>query len=270
MHQHDLKFFRVSVVVLISTFYAFNALGRFTNAGELEPFEKVAKEYNIEIIAANGPFQVSVVTGLIDGKEANHRLLESYAGLFVPEFTLYPPALISRVGLKRVVLCERLSYDGQPRAAIPDFVHHRLYLDVKLARTGTTYLRKVLHHEFFHIIDLRDDGRLYSDDRWLLLNPNSFKYGDGGQNAQHLSSTSRLTNEFPGFLNHYSTTGVEEDKAEIFANMMVDPEYIAKRVNDDRVLSTKVERIKELLEKLCPEMNGEFWQKVSKTKRGPN
>ena len=90
------------------------------------------------------------------------------------------------------------------------------------------YLCRVLHHEFFHIIDYRDDGDVYEDKAWAALNRPGFHYGTGGKNAQHVASARELTEKFPGFLNYYATTGVEEDKAEVFANLIVDPAYVAK------------------------------------------
>jgi len=61
--------------------------------------------------------------------------------------------------------------------------------------------------------------------------------------------------------------GVEEDKAEIFAHMMVEGSYVTRRAARDDVLAAKVERMKELLEKFCPEMNSEFWKKVEKAEQ---
>jgi hypothetical protein len=60
---------------------------------------------------------------------------------------------------------------------------------------------------------------------------------------------------------------VEEDKAEVFANLIVDFAYVEVRAKKDRVLNAKVERMKELLVKFCPAMNDELWDKVRKLKR---
>ena len=109
-----------------------------------------------------------------------------------------------------MVLCKELSFAGQRRNAIPDCEHETLYLDVSRGSYSKTYLRGVIHHEFFHIIDFRDDGSVYQDKRWKALNPEKFRYGSGGRTVQDLAKTSVLTDKYPGFLNHYSTTGVEE------------------------------------------------------------
>lgn len=229
--------------------------------------EKTATTYKIEIVATDPQFPVKCSYGTIDGKAADRKAVEAYAALLVPEFALYPPEVIKRSKLKRVVLCTDLTFADQRRNAIPDFEHDTLYLDVARGATNKPYMRKVIHHEFYHVIDLRDDGHLYKDERWAGLNPADFKYGTGGKNAQDMSNTSVLTDKYPGFLNHYSTTGVEEDKAEVFANLIVDAACVAERAKKDRVLTAKVERMKELMTKFCPDVREAFWEKAAKLKR---
>ncbi len=77
-----------------------------------------------------------------------------------------------------------------------------------------------------------------------------------------MPTTSLLTKDYPGFLNHYSTTGVEEDKAEIFANLMVSPDVMRSWANTDKILAAKIQAMHDLLEEFCPELNGEFWSKA--------
>jgi hypothetical protein len=229
---------------------------------ELDELQKIARAYNIEILTADPGFPVTTVHGVIDGRIATIPDLQNYVSLFVPEFTLYPPELLRRSRLARVTLCRDLSFAGQLRNAIPDYEHDTLYLDVNRGANNKMYLRKVIHHEFFHVIDYRDDGNVYSDDRWAALNPVNVRYGSGGRAAQTDSDTSVLTDKYPGFLNHYGTTGVEEDKAEMFANLIVDLEYVETRAMSDAIIAAKVKCMKELLVRFCPEMNDEFWERV--------
>src|SRR5947209_4015840 len=95
-------------------------------AGELE---KIARTYKIEIVRSDPSFPVKTTYGAIDGKGAGKKEVQEYAGLFAPEFALYPTDLIKRSQLKRVVLCDDLSFAGQRRNAIPDYEHDTLYLD---------------------------------------------------------------------------------------------------------------------------------------------
>jgi hypothetical protein len=236
-------------------------------AQDLGSLAKIARIYDIEIVTSAPWFPVQTTHGEIDGQAADVQALEEYSGLFAFEFGLYPVGLVERSQLARVVLCQKLSFDGQLRNAIPDFDHNTLYLDVSRGASNKSYLRKVIHHEFFHIIDYLDDGHLYVDDHWAGLNSEGFQYGYGGKTAQHMPSTSVLTGELIGFLNHYSTTGVEEDKAELFANLVVVPEYVENRTKKDRILCAKVEEMRGLLCNFSPDMNEEFWDKVRNAHR---
>lgn len=228
---------------------------------------KIAETYRLEIVMADPSFPVRTTHGTINGKSAGKMELQAYVSLFCTEFGLYPPDLIARAQLKCVVLCRELSFADQLRNAIPDYEHDTLYLDVSRGTYSRNYLRKVIHHEFFHIIDYRDDGSVYQDERWETLNPDSFQYGSGGKAAQDIPQTSLLTDEFPGFLNHYSTTAVEEDKAELFANMIVDSQFVENRCRKDRVLNAKREQMKKLLLAFCSGMNETFWEKAAKVNR---
>jgi hypothetical protein len=257
----------LAVLSLVTLLHLHSACADEALASPLGELEKIAKTYKIEIVTAEPQFPVRCTYGTIDGKHADRKSLETYVGLFASEFALHPPTLVRRSQLKRVVLCEKLSFAGQRRNAIPDFENDTLYLDVRRGAYSKSYLRKVIHHEFFHIIDYRDDGSVYKDERWRVLNPTTFQYSDGGRNAQTLQTTSVLTDEFPGFLSHYSTTGVEEDKAEVFANLIVDPAYVEDRAKKDRVLEAKVTRMRDLMASFCPDVNDAFWEKVRTMKR---
>lgn len=224
-----------------------------------------AEKYNIVIKTKKILFPESEG---ISGKMAPEKSLGPYIAMFIQEFSVYPPKLIKMARLKNVVFCEDLSWNGQHRAAIPDFKNQTLFLDVTRGNFDKFYQRKTMHHEFFHIIDNNDDGELYEDKRWSALNPKVFRYGNGGDSAQRKDQTSVITDKFPGFLNHYSTTAVEEDKAEVFANLLVDHVGVSKRAASDAVINSKIDNIKKLLEEFCPEMNSIFWDSAKSKQIG--
>ena len=78
------------------------------------------------------------------------------------------------------------------------------------------------------------------------------------------ATTGELTERFPGFLNHYSTTGVEDDKAEIFPHLFVSSKIVAMRIERDRVLADKPDQMRSLVQSFCPEMDREFWTAAQK------
>lgn len=247
------------------------ALGCASAAVEPPPsgppeFARFVAVYKLSVIV-EPRFPISTTYGTIGGNAASAVELADYSDLFIQEFSLYPQDLVRRSNLKRVVLCKELSLDGQRRNAIPDSDHNTLYLDVVRGIGNRAYMRKVIHHEFFHIIDLRDDGEIYKDDRWASLNPPGFQYGSGGREAQNVSQTGHFSDQYPGFLNHYSTTGVEEDKAEVYAAMIIASSYVADRGKRDRFLNSKFAQMKQLILRFSPEMNDEFWRRAAAANR---
>ena len=227
----------------------------------------IEEKYAIEV-AVDQEYPVKTYHGLIEATNAEPRELDRYSSVVAPEFLLYPPGLVRRSRLKRMVLCRGLSFAGQLRGAIPDFEHDTLYYDVVRGEYSRSYQRHAVHHEFFHIIDYRDDGEVYSDDRWGRLNPEKFRYGDGGAKMQGNPSSGVLS-EIPGFLTAYATSGVEEDKAEMFAYMITDYAVVEKRAVTDAVIRAKMSAMKRLLVSFCPGMDQAFWDEVSRRQAQP-
>ena len=227
---------------------------------------KLSKKYQLTIVAAGPTFPVKTFHGSINGKAAAAAYVESYVKILTAEWNLYPPELIKRTQLRRIILCANLSFAGQLRTAIPDFEHNNLYFDVERGRYSDHYTRAVIHHEFFHIIDLRN-GTLYKDERWAALLPKGVKYGSGGKNAQDDATMSLLTEKTPGFLNKYAATSVEEDKAETFAHMIVSAKTVAARAEKDAILRAKTVRMKEFFERFCPQVDEKFWEAAAKLPR---
>jgi hypothetical protein len=229
--------------------------------------QKLGDDYQIQMIGMEPEFPVRTTHGMIEGRAATEQALRMYLRWFPDEFRLYPVEAIRNSRLRRVILCAELKFAGQFRTAIPDFEHNTLYLDIERASTSRIYQILVFHHELFHVFDYADDFRVYEDAAWVELNEDDFRYGSGGKNAQDNPETSVLTDRYPGFLNHYSTTGVEEDKAELFANLVVRAKTVERRAESDPVLRTKCDRMRELLHQFCPELDDQFWLAAKKLKR---
>jgi hypothetical protein len=112
-------------------------------------------------------------------------------------------------------------------------------------------------------------GDIDTDPGWAALNPPEFRYGGGGRAA--LSDPNVAWDRpapTPGFVSRYSTTGLEEDKAELFAFLVAHPRKLAERAGSDAVLRAKVERMKAQLTAFCPAVDDQFWQRVKQNYRG--
>jgi hypothetical protein len=225
---------------------------------------ELSQRYGIALV-----YREENVTPLLAGKSikgsvARKKDLESYLSILKQEWSLYPRELVEKTKLKRLILCSDLAWDGQQRTAIPDFGGDALYLDVSRGRGHDDYVRKVIHHEYFHIIDWRDDGRLYQDAEWTALNSPGFKYGRGGAAVQDDSSVSLPNDTVAGFVDKYAASGVEEDKAELYSYLLVTPGVLEPRLKTDTILQAKVARMKELLASFCAKADGAFWDAARK------
>jgi hypothetical protein len=240
---------------------------------------RLSQKYRIEILRSGPQFPLFPLTilqgqGKIHGREAGN--VESYWPLLSSEWSVYPSELMEKTQFKHIILCEGLAYEAspfgkQPRAALPDLgytsEHHHLYLDVASGRHNDLYVRAVIHHEFFHIIDFCDGNRLDRDEAWTALNPPGFTYGTGGEGEQDNPFTSVLTEDKPGFLNHYSTSALREDKAEIFAYMVVARQYMEERAMRDAVVKKKMQKLQARLQAFCPELDDQFWDQARAVER---
>ncbi|WP_337173048.1 hypothetical protein [Paludisphaera sp.] len=242
--------------------------GAWTRAEEGEEparvggLEKVSRTLGVPIVARTADLRVDTPFGPITASPAGEGL-DGFAAVLADELSIYPRALMERSRLRRIVLASDLAFNGQLRGAIPDYGNDALYYDVTRGSHSLPYRKAAIHHEFYHIVDYRDDGEVYRDDDWSALNPPGFSYGRGGINAQDDALGFFLVDDTPGFLTSYATSGVEEDKAEVFSRMIVAPREVARRARADPVLSRKVARMKSLMKGFEPSIDDAFWERVA-------
>lgn len=220
------------------------------------------QDYSVDVTLQDCEIDVPISGGRITAAAAS-TTGQRYQQLMIREFRIYPRAFLKASQLKRIVICSKLAFNGQLRAAIPDFARNTLYLDDSRGSESGNYQRAVIHHEFFHIVDYRDDGIVYDDAHWKTLNPKDFEYGKGGSRLQEDSSQAGFRKPTNGFLTKYSLAGVEEDKAELFAHLIVSQKIVASAVESDVLLDQKVSTLKALTRRFCAELDGSFWAKVA-------
>ena len=208
----------------------------------------------VPIVVEDPPLPVETRDGWIRGRPVpaeGRSSADFHARIVAEELARYPAPLLKRIGLKEFVLCETLSLGGTDCYAYSDVEHGRIYLSVRAGYDGP-YVRRVVHHETFHHADFADDGRIDSDPRWELLNPPGFRYTDDVERAQADPDLTRPDDRLPGFLNRYSMSSPAEDKAELFASLIVERDRVRRRASGDGVIRRKVERLKETFDRLGP------------------
>ncbi len=231
--------------------------------------KKLTPDEAIKFVAELGPEVVRIAKDeVIDTEWGKLRLtaakqadIERYLPLLAEELRLLGKPLLQRLDVKQIVLCGGMKLGEVVRGAIPRPSASVMYYDVAWGNWSPVYQRRCVHHELFHYLDERDDGQLWRDPAFAKLNPKDFKYGNGGASAQGDSSASLPSETHPGFLTPYARSGVEEDKAEVFSFLLVDPTYVAQRCATDKVLQQKVDFVRALLLKYCAEFGAEAWPK---------
>ncbi|HTQ11001.1 MAG TPA: hypothetical protein VMI31_13075 [Fimbriimonadaceae bacterium] len=193
-------------------------------------------------------------------RPASAAQLAAYERIFVKEWSRYPASFIVKSAVHRIVIGVHLSMNDQLRASVPAFDGDTMYYDAALGARSAHYQRIVIHHEFFHLVDDRMKV-IYHDPEWEKLNPPGFKYGQGGAKMRR-SGVGELTDTIPGFLTRYGTSAVEEDKAELFAHMIVDGPYVRQREGADPILAAKIGLLEKRLAAFDPNMGPKFWKKI--------
>ncbi|MEQ8765264.1 MAG: putative zinc-binding metallopeptidase [Planctomycetota bacterium] len=193
------------------------------------------------------------------------KLLESYLDILEEELGKYPADFLKRTKLKVVALGRGLQFRKQPRAALPDYVKETLYYDIDyLVTSDASYVRHVIHHEYYHMIEEEWNGSAYyKDPAWAKLNESDFRYGTGGVNARN-GDVSVFDHPRSGFVNGYAMSGLEEDKAEVWASMFLAERWklVGPWAEEDRRLAAKIAFLEKAAKKVSRKMDDAYWKKL--------
>lgn len=229
--------------------------------------QNIFKSFGIKIILINKPSIIAHQTWWCDLKPLTDNYKNYYIPLLAIEFSLYPKSFINKINLKKIIICNSLTFCTnkyqQYRAAVPDSEINAMVYCAK--ETDLMYARTVIHHELFHFFEARN-GTLYQKDlTWMKLNPKEFQYGKGGYRNREYKSLEKKYEKY--FVNEYSQSGIEEDKAEIFRWMITsDTRKAELMIKKKYPLVKKCNMIKNMLNDYDDEGfqqgKGDFWEKA--------
>lgn len=189
-------------------------------------------------------------------------IVQKFIPMLAKELSLYPPGSLQHMGIDKIVLTQHLTVDGQPRSAMPLFEQRVVVYDIELGNLGQQIMASILHHENFHMADYVGDQTVRVDPEWEALNQSSFHYSSGGQDMQSQDVT-QWDDRLQGLLNRYSTSALEEDKAEIFAALMWAPNELRARAARDPIIQAKGRKIISILSALDPQFTVAYFQDVA-------
>ncbi len=223
-------------------------------------FDNLFKRFKIKYKIPTSKFKIKTFSSKIESNPCENEDLDMFIPLFFLEFLIYPKSFIKNSKIKQIIFVHDIQFTtpfySQERAGCPEYQQTKSLI-LAAAERNFLYIRIVMHHEFFHYVDWIDDNS-YEDEIFEKLNEPNFKYGNGGEFEREWIKLEKGTK---GFINHYSTTGLEEDRAEIYQYLIGDPDEALN--NKDEIVRKKVKRIQEFVNKFDPKgmgnKNNNFW-----------
>ena len=225
-----------------------------------------AKTYHVRVIWKNVPYPIFLpeVMQNLTGVDPSKKAVEEALPALRKAMARYPRDLFRTVGLSRIILGVNLE-SGGVRIGGYAYPPSKSFI-VEIEGQGRSYFSDLrFHHEIFHLIDQALLGQLARQDPgWARLNSPHFKGYQSGDGWKYIAARQVNKDEKeaePGFISPYSTSALQEDKAEIFGHLMVDPAGVAKMADKDPVIRAKVERMKQLVRLANPKMDAKFFEK---------
>ncbi len=228
---------------------------------------EVARRQRVDVVWTGGPYRYNYEWGGGSAEDPSEDDVARVAASIVRELRQYPDGFLRRAGVDGIVLVRDLFVreDGGARGAAAYIFENRLFLDVPLAdravQAGTRV--RFIHHLIWHWLDERA-GTMWTDPEWEALNPRDFEYGVYSRGGVHetRAGSGDLSIDYPGFLNLYSTGNLPDDKAEVYAYLMVIHSWVRDRSRQDQYLRGKVAMIKARLTALDPSFDNDFWNRI--------
>lgn len=232
-----------------------------------ELLAEVARRQQVDIVWTGGPYRYNYDWGGGSAEDPTEDDVARVAAFVVRELRLYPEGFLRRAGLSGIVLVRDLfvKEDGGARGAAAYIFENRFFLDVPNAdraiQAGTR--PRFIHHLIWHRLDERA-ATMWNDLEWEALNPPNFEYGVYSRGGVHetRAGSGSLSTDYPGFLNLYSTGNLPDDKAEVYAYLMVVHSWVEARTHQDQYLRRKVAVIKARLAALDANFDRDFWSRI--------
>ena len=245
----------------------YKAIGKAQSVAEVDYLIRQFFAINYSIGILSGEFELGinarskVISGaFIDGSDLT--AYRQFARIFVEEWSKYPSELVRGSGLSTLAFVRSVS------TAVGNTVENSgafldgntIYFSVNKGVGNPEHLRHIIHHEFFHVIDLN---------RWVTFLPDPWAgitqesggwYGAGGLNARDPNLSNAL-HPLASFVTGYATSSILEDRAELFSFLMTTSLYplLWRWSQDDSYLAAKANLMLQFLNsKLSSQINLNF------------
>lgn len=224
----------------------------------------LARKYNVQCVYKSIPENQSLSYLYENATEKDYRKLLDYLKIFYQEVSKYPRNYFSDKEIKYIFFVKKLFLKENPAEGIYSYKEKYIYLDFSRNKGNLLSKRHSIHHEFYHMMDIMQPG--WKNPTWNTFNHPEFEYGNNSvkNGNKERGKTYKIFRERKGFITPYSMMSEEEDKAEIYACLMVksQSDILHRWIKDDPILGKKMHYIKERIQAFCPQMNEQYWDQL--------
>ena len=198
--------------------------------------EEKSRKWNIDV---SQNFSNDKVTG----KAVSGAALESDLLRFFECLEYLPENFVKRSGINKIVILEDLKFKDEPAGGVASG---------NLMMLAKGFPKHVFYHELFHIFD----DTIHTNKQWCHLNPKDFVYKGSSfyevelkkRDAKKVEKNSWLNRMMPHFVGEYAMSFEHEDRAEVFAAMVVEGKDFRKRTAKSAVMRKKMNMIIDMTE----------------------
>ena len=124
-----------------------------------------------------------------------------------------------------------------------------IFYDYSRSSGNEQKIRHNIHHEIYHMLGSRHPFWKEHSTDWQVLNRPGFAYNPEEYNPHGQNPINSMAPPEPGFITNYAMASAEEDRAEMYASLMLPEErrLLEQWALKDKILFRKVELMKEFL-----------------------
>jgi len=209
--------------------------------------KRIKKQYSIEIIYKDIPNAPWSNIAYRPASQQDYAKLIKFLTILEQEMYKYPLGFFDKIQLRYIILLKRFFYSEKPLEGLYGFNKNAIFLDFYRKGNQELSQRHTIHHEIFHMIDFQAEIKLKKkDSQWETFNLENFQYGQKEKFQRNTKRKYFISRGQKGFITPYAMTSVKEDKAEIFACLMIKSQnkILHQWMQDDDILKNKVSYIK--------------------------
>jgi hypothetical protein len=190
-------------------------------------------------------------TMLAHGTKVAWPRMIDYGPVLAEELSVYPKGLLERLGIRQLLLACDLRDEGEQLLGGRALGRDRIILNADGSDVPHYASSNAIHHEIFHIID-----------RWGYARDKEWEAGSRYYAKDESRGTWNAPSTVSGFIDNYSRSCPGEDKAQVYANLIIRYRSLASLAAKDPVLARKVALMKARLAGLKLGFDDAFWARM--------